>query len=70
MYTAAIVMMGLATIFQGVLNIYQRRTIDRLRATLKVERENHSGHMQDTVNALELVVKYQNYIKENGIPLP
>ena len=54
----------------GVMNFFQLRIIDRLRNELKTEREKNLGSMQDAVNALQLVLKYQNYLKDKGIPFP
>jgi predicted DNA-binding helix-hairpin-helix protein len=70
MNSAASIMLGLAIIILGGLNFYQHRTIDGLRAELKTERDNQLSKMQDTLNALQLVQKYQSYLKEKGIPLP
>ena len=46
------------------------RTIDELRSELKAEREREISKMQDTLSALQLVQKYQTYLKDKGIPLP
>lgn len=70
MNRAASIISGLAIITLGLLNFYLERTIDELRSELKAEREREISKMQDTLSALQLVQKYQTYLKDKGIPLP
>lgn len=62
--------LGLAIVVLAGLNIYQQRTIEDLRAQLTISRDKQTSEMHDTLNALQLVQKYQTYLKEKGIPLP
>ena len=70
MNRAASIISGLAIITLGLLNFYLEHTIDELRSELKAEREREISKMQDTLSALQLVQKYQTYLKDKGIPLP
>jgi hypothetical protein len=65
-----LIIFGLSIMLLGALNFAQMRAIDDLRAELKSERDKQVSQMQDTVIALQLVQKYQNYLKEKGVPLP
>jgi hypothetical protein len=70
MNAIALILLGLSIICVALISIYQQRIIERLRADLRTERENQLSKMQETRDALQLVLKYQNYLKEKGIPLP
>ena len=65
-----LILLGVTILLSLGLISLQKLTIDRLRAQLKAQREREISNLQNGVNALQLLQKYQTYLKEKGIPLP